>query len=305
MFLLLSLLACADKAPATDSEPGACAGSLPPGEVEVFATGFDLGVVGTEGLTFSPDGRLFVGGSGVGGGGYVAEIQPDGSWEPLVEVPGSVGLAWWGERLMVAGSDPETDTSAIYAVDPDARSAELWLSGLPGANFPAVTPWGTLMLADHGTEGLWEILPSGDWDTWVSGVPSPNGVAFSPEGDRAYVANTYGRPNTVTQVEIEGWTAGAVSALTTFPDGSTQDGVAMDAEGGLYVVNNLPGTIIRVSPDGAQELLAEDVNYGASMAFGEGAFDPCSLYVSSLFSEDVFRVGAGRLGLVPTRFVRP
>ena len=40
---------------------------------------------------------------------------------------------------------------------------------------------------------------------------------------------------------------------------------------------------------------------GYSLAFGEGAFDPCSLYVSSLFSSVAYRVGAGKLGLPPLR----
>ena len=73
----LLLLACSSTPAVVDTglQPSVCpSGSLEPGVVEVLATGFDVdGTVGTEGLVFSPDGRLFVGGSGIGGGSLIRQ----------------------------------------------------------------------------------------------------------------------------------------------------------------------------------------------------------------------------------------
>ena len=284
-----------------DPQPTCPVDSLSAGTVEVFATGFDVDVVGTEGLTFGADGRLYVGGSGYTGDGYVAEIATDGSWELLTPLPGSIGLAWWGDQLMVATANVGDGTPGVVAVDPDARTTSVFVGGLPGSNFPAVTPWDSLLMSYPGGTEVLEIRPDGTWEQWASDVPSPNGTAFSPDGSTVYVANTYTAPSTVARIEVEDGHATSVGVLATLPDGSTQDGVAVDVDGNLYVVNNLPGTIVRITPSGETTVVAEGVEFGASMAFGEGDFDPCSLYVSSLFSEDVFRVGVGVAGLVPHR----
>lgn len=299
-------VACAADKPAADTSAAGTGDSCPidtlaVGEVQVLATGFDVdGTEGTEGLAFSPDGRLFVGGSGVKGDGYVAEIQRDGAWSVVADVPGSVGLAWQGDRMLVAVSDAGDGTGGLVAVDPDSGEVEVRASGISGSNFPAVTPWGTVLVSSPSGGTLWEVR-DGAVSAWAEGVPSPNGIAFSPDGAMVYVANTYATPSTVASIPVTGDSAGAVGVLATLPDGSTQDGVAMDAAGNLYVVNNLPGTIARITPDGTVTTLAEGVAFGASLAFGEGAWDPCSLYVSSLFSPDVFRVGVGAPGALPFR----
>jgi len=268
-----------------------CHDDIAPGEVQVLASGFVVdGTTGTEGLAFSPDGRLFVGGSGVSGGGYVAEIQLDGSWDSVADVPRSVGLVWHEGQLLVATGDVGNGEGGLVGVDVDAGTVRVVASGIDGANFPAVSPWGTVLVSGPGGTTIWEA-DGAEVSVWAEGVPSPNGIAFAPDGDRAYVANTYGVPSTVASLPIVDGASGEVGVLATLPDGSTQDGVAIDAEGNLYVVNNLPGTIVRIAPDGAWEVVAEGVTFGASLAFGVGDFDPCSLYVSSLFSEDVFRVG--------------
>lgn len=268
--------------------------TLAAGEVEVFATGF-VDPTGTEGLTFDPAGRLFVGGIGVGGGGFVAEVQPDGSWERLLDVAGSIGLVHAFDTLLVATSNTGDGSAGLIAVDPDARTKTVFATGLPGANFAVGTPWGTLLVSDPSGDAIFEVDAQGTWSTWAEGVPSPNGMAFSPDGSVLYVANTYVNPSTVGQIEIQGAQAGPIGVLATLPDASTQDGVAIDSAGNLYVVENLPGLIVRIQPDGTWDQLASGVDYGASLEFGRGAFDPCSLYVTSLFGPDVYRVGVGEI----------
>ena len=302
--LWMWLLACggADKTPADTAPAGRCpADTLAAGTVEVFATGFETdGRAGTEGLTFGPDGRLYVGGSSVGAGGFVAEVQPDGTWARLADVDVAVGLAWHRDRLLVATGDVGDGTGGLVAVDPDAGTTAVVASGIDGANFPVVTPWGSVLVSSPGNWTIHEVTDGGV-TLWSDAVPSPNGLAFAPDGATLYAANTYATPSTVAAVPVVDRAAGAPAVLATLPDGSTQDGVAMDADGNLYVVNNLPGTIARISPDGDVHTVAEGVDFGASLAFGEGPFDPCSLYVSSLFGPHVFRVGVGAPGAPPHR----
>lgn len=295
LVLVLVLAACASPPEPPEETGPTCADDTPPvGAVSVFATGLQRdGFEGTEGIAFSPDGRLFVSGGGLDA---VAEITPDGEWSHVVDVPASIGATWWGDRLIVATDDAGDGTSGVVAVDPDARTAEPLARGMVGANFVTVTPWDTLLVSAPSADTVLEVTAAGDVEPWVEGVPSPNGMVFDLDRSTVYMANTYGVPSTVTSVAVDGEAAGAVGVLATLPDFSTQDGVALGASGQLYVVDNVPANIARIAPDGTWAIVAEGVAFGASLAFGEGRFDPCSLYVTSLFTDDVFRVGVGEPG---------
>lgn len=293
MTLLLAILACKGADSPTDT--GVCAASLPAGTVEVVASGFEVeGLVGTEGVVFSPDGRLFVGGTAAQGGGYVAEVQPDGTWSVLAEVPGSVGLAWWQDTLVVASGAEE---GGVVAVDVHSGETRWLATGIPSANFPLPTPWGTLLVATHTVDRVYEVQPDGAVSVWADALETPNGLAFSPDGAWLYVANTYGNPNRFGRIPVSGGVAGAWEPLAELPVGSTQDGLAIDAEGVVYIALNVPGQVARVQPDGAWEVLAEGVDWAASLAFGVGpGWDACSLYTTSLFSGELYQVGAGAPG---------
>jgi sugar lactone lactonase YvrE len=89
---------------------------------------------------------------------------------------------------------------------------------------------------------------------------------------------------------------GTPEKWVTFENGTTPDGVAIDSEGNVYVALNVVGQIARVDPDGNMSIVAENVATVASMAFGQGDFDPCSIYATSLFSEQLWRVGIGVAG---------
>lgn len=266
--------------------------SLPAGEVQVLAEGFVAdGLPGTEGLVFSPDGRLFVGGSGWQGGGYVAEVQPDGTWAAVADLPGSVGLAWWQDQLVVAASSD--DGGRIDAVSTDGVVTTL-TSALPGANFAAPTPWGSLLVSDPNDAVIWEVQPDGATASWLDGVPSPNGLVFSPDGRYLYAANTYASPADFHRIAVVDGAAAGFEVLATLDGAATQDGVALDGNGDVYVVLNVPSEVWRISAAGELALVAEGVAWGASMAFGVGdRWDPCSLYVTSLFDDVLFRVGVG------------
>lgn len=295
--LVLATLAACTGTPSEDSgQVLACAADSPAaGEVRVFASGLEHdGTNGSEGLVFSPDGRLFVGGAAYGGGGFVTEVDVDGTVAEMTPLVGSVGLEWWNDQLVVAvGKDGAAgEVGGVVLVDPSTWQTTVLTEEVTGANFPLVTPWDTLLVSAPGEDEIYEVTASGDTSLWLSDIPSPNGIVLRPDERSLYATQSYDEPVFVREVAVdEAHQAGAVTELVGLEAGATQDGVAMDADGNVYIVLNLPGEIIQVTPAGEVTRVASGVEFGASLAFGVAPFDPCSLYVTSLFSDALFQVG--------------
>lgn len=307
--LLVSLLLLAACAPAADKaddtgDPGgapACWTDLAPGEAVAVAEGL---TDGTEGVAFV-DGRLFV---SVDDG--VVEIGPDGTTTPLATTGAALGLAPAEGGLLVADPgeftlDGSGDDGRVLFVGLDGSVTEL-ATGLPNPNFVATAPWGEVLVSDDTHDTLWAVGKGGA-RVWVEGVTSPNGLGFSPEGDRLFAVSTFTSEPPLWVVPVDaGGAPGAPSAWVDLPAGSAPDGLAVDGDGGVLVALNLAGELARVDPDGGLTTLASDLPTPASLAFGEGAdWDPCSVYVTSLFGSEVWRVATGRTGVPLTRMAAP
>lgn len=294
LLLLAGILA---GCPSDDPDPAPtdpCADSAPPGSVRVVATGF---FGGTEGIAFSPDGRLFV-----SRGDVVEEVFPDGSHEEFASIPAEVGLTFWGGELIVASGDDGLpgDDGGVYAVDISDGAVRLLAGGIPGANFPVVTPWDTLLVSTPvGAEEIVEVSAGGDVLLWSADVPSPNGIGFSADGSAVYVVSTFTNPAPLWEVPIDEGVAGTPVELASWGTGVAPDGVAMGESGAVYIAQNLAGRVDRVDPaTGDETALGEGVQFAASAAFGVGAdWDVCALYVTSLFSGELYVVGAGERAL--------
>jgi DNA-binding beta-propeller fold protein YncE len=301
--LALLLVGCPSSDSGDDDDaptPALCADSVP-GEVAVIATGFvdSEGTVGTEGIAFSPEGRMFVGARDV-----IAEVFPDGSWQQIAAVPGSIGFAWWGEHLLVAASDSGlgNDLDGVHLVDVDSGEVTLLGEGLSGANFITVTPWGTLLVSDPGEVGILEQDGDGNVTSWQSELESPNGMVFSADTNTLYVATTFENPAPLWAVPLVAHEPQTPENLVEWAAGNVPDGLAIGQSGTVYVSQNIAGRIDAVTAEGAATELAWGVDYTASIAFGEGeGWDPCSLYSTSLFGGDIYRIGVGEAGLTPWR----
>ncbi len=159
------------------------------------------------------------------------------------------------------------------------------------------TPWGTILVSDdHPNDGkIFEVTWDGEVSTWSDEVPSPNGMVFSLDGNTLYVATTFTEPG-LWRIPVSDGAAGTPERWVAYVD-EAPDGVAIDSEGNVYVALNTAGQIAKVDPEGNDEILATGLTAPASIAFGQGDFDPCSLYATSLFTKNLSRVGAGVPGV--------
>jgi len=278
-----------------------CATDIDIGEVQAFGTPTPTT---TEGITFDATGRMFVSANYRDADDQLLEILSDGSNELRAEAESILGLQSDPRGILAAGFA----TGELLLIDPDAGTHEVLADGLGAPNFVVTTPWGTILVSDDspgdespGKDTIYEVTWDGQVSIWLrGGVPTPNGMVFSLDASTLYVAATFTEPGLWRVPVDESGTAGTpeywipIAADTLTP----ADGLTIDTEGNVYMAINIPiNGIVKVSPDGVVTPLAEGVASAASLAFGQGDFDPCSLYVTSLLGTQLWRVGTGVLGL--------
>ena len=309
--LLLALAACsspdADDTTPSDTADPACWDDLARGEALTLASGFDAG---TEGIAFV-DGHLLVsfpsGVVEVDGAGTVGVSTPLDHALGLTPAVGGVLVADPGEFTFDGSGD---DGHLRYVSLVPGYSADL-AGGMPNPNFVVATPWGEVLVSDDTGETLYAVdysRGSGVVRVWLDGVPSPNGMAFSPDGSVLYVASTFVSDPPIWAIPVgTDATPGAPESIATLDTGVAPDGLAVDVNGGIWVAANLSGEIVHVDPaDGSTTRLVHDLPTPASLAFGQGdAFDPCSIYATSLYGDTVSRIATGVQGLPVPQAVAP
>jgi DNA-binding beta-propeller fold protein YncE len=277
------------------SDARACATDIDVGEDRVF--GDPTPLLRSEGITFDADGRLYVSAQDPGDDqepDQLIEVMLDGSNDEVASAPSILGLESDARGILGAG----IQTANLLLFDPTDWSDEEIATGLGEPNFVVTTPWGTILVSDDrpGEGSILEVTWEGDVTTWSDEVPTPNGMVFSLDGGTLYVAATFEEAG-LWRIPVSGEGAPGVAEKWVPFDGTAPDGIAIDSEGNVYVALNAAGQIAKVDPEGNSSILATGMTGPASLAFGQGDFDPCSLYVTSLFIRDLYRVGAGVLGV--------
>lgn len=178
----------------------------PRGEVRVF-----LAYAGVpNGLAIGPDGRI-----------YIADRE-----HGILRVAASGG----GVEEVVSRAD----------LGPDFK----------GPNDLVFDRRGNLYFTDQGdtdlndpTGRVFRRNADGSLDRLLSNVPSPNGIALSPDETRLYVAVTFGQQVWHMPLRDDGRII-KVGVFQNFSGGfSGPDGLAMDSEGGLAVCQNRTGSV--------------------------------------------------------------
>jgi sugar lactone lactonase YvrE len=97
-----------------------------------------------------------------------------------------------------------------------------------------------------------------------------NEAILSPDGTWLYVNETFSRRLSRFRIATDG-SLGTRETVTTFGKGTFPDGLAFDGEGGVWITSIVSNRVIRVAPDGSQQLILEDVDE-AHVEWSEQAF---------------------------------
>ncbi|MDM0036960.1 SMP-30/gluconolactonase/LRE family protein [Variovorax sp. J22P271] len=195
-----------------------------------------------EGPVFDDLGNLYVADIPFG---RIFRIDPAGLWSQVAEYDGEPnGMKFLDARTLLV-TDYKNGLMRIDvatgAVTPhlQRRNSERF----KGVNDLVIDAKGSIYFTDQGQTGLhdstgrlYRLRPDGQLDLLLSNVPSPNGVALSPDGKVLYLAVTRG--NCVWRVPLlpDGSVA-KVSQFFTSYGPSGPDGLAVNAEGRVLVAN--------------------------------------------------------------------
>jgi sugar lactone lactonase YvrE len=275
----------------------ACATDIEVGEVQAFG---EESPSTTEGITFDLDDSLYVSARYLDAGtdDELLDVSLTGSFETAAASESILGLAAHEDGIIAAS----VGTGEVLLIDPSTGGVDIIAdgnaAGMEDPNFVVTTPWGTMLVSDDrvGEDTIYEVTWEGDVSAWVTGVPTPNGMVFSLDNGTLYVATTFEEAG-LWRVPVNAMgEAGTPTKWVAF-ETKAPDGVAIDSEGNVYVALNTAGEIAKVDPEGNDTIVASGVRGAASLAFGQGDFDPCSVYVTSLFDTQLRRVGIGVLGV--------
>lgn len=275
--------------------------TLPLDRASTFFDGLDH----PEGVAVHPDGSVWTGGEA----GQIYRIAPDGSAAEEIASTGgfALGIAFSPDATWLAVCDLKQ--ACVWRLDLDTRA----LRRLPAApddgaplqipNYPVFGPDGTLYVSDSGAfrEVSGRVLAIDAAErlrVWHAGPFNfANGMCLTPERDALYVVCSW-LPG-VERVEIRAdGSAGARTTVVMLPE-TVPDGVAVDAEGALYVSCYTPSRIYRVVPGRPPEVFVDDweahtLGNPTNLAFGGPGFD--QLFAANLGRWHVTRIEAGVRG---------
>lgn len=195
-----------------------------------------------EGPVVGADGSLYV--SDIPWG-RIFRIDAGGRWSLVAEYDGEPnGMKFLDDATLLI-----TDyRNGLMQLDVASGAVTPWLERRNSERFKGVNDLvfdreGNLYFSDQGQTGLhdpsgrvYRLRPNGQLDQLLGNVPSPNGVALSPDEKLLYVAVTRGNQVWRVPLQADG-SVSKVSAFFTSYGPSGPDGLAVDADGRLLVAN--------------------------------------------------------------------
>ena len=255
-----------------------------------------------EGPVFDDEGRLLVCDIPFG---RVFRIDADGHWSLVAE--------WDGEPNGMKFLDARTLLVCDYrhglmAVDLASGAVRPYLDRRNSERFKGVNDLvfdadGNLYFTDQGQTGLhdpsgrlYRLRPGGQLDLLLSNVPSPNGVALSPDGRVLYLGVTRG--NQVWRVPLlDDGSVSKVGAFFTSYGPSGPDGLAVDRSGRVVVANPGLGLAWVLSPRGEPEVVLRSAAGTSLTNVAFGGPDGRTLYCTESVSGSVLRATLEHPGL--------
>jgi len=265
-------------------------------ETDSFLEGPVFDAAGNLYVTDIPFGRIFC-------------IDPAGAWSQIAEYAGEPnGMKFLSEReLLIAdyrnGLMACDVASGVVRPFLERRNSERF----KGINDLVFDKAGNLYFTDQGQTGLhdptgrlYRLRPNGQLDLLLGNVPSPNGVALSPDERVLYLAVTRG--NAVWRVPL--LDDGSVSKVSTFftsngPSGP--DGLAVDTKGRVIVANPGLGCAWILDHQAQPDVVVRSP-LGASLTnVAFGGPDRQTLYCTESVSGSILRIELDTPGLPLSR----
>ncbi len=267
---------------------------------EVFIDVFEA----AEGLTFSADGKLYINANRA-----IWRAEPDGRVVKIRDVYTHLGMAGIGERDILAADfgptnvfrhGPNSD-GVIWRITPEGEKHGLD-TGFADPNFILVRRDGSYLVSDDGTDKIYLVDTDSTVSVWSSAIPYPNGIAFSLDESVLYAAQIFtgldpiGFDDSLWALPVKDGRPAGEARVVARTGGGGLDGLAVDELDRVYIADNGDGKIWRFDPATEElALIAEGMPSIASLVFGEGDFDPHSLYATSTFrgGGTIWRVRVG------------
>lgn len=208
-------------------------------------------------LALQPDGtHRLIGGQSVAGGTSLLPngiaMQNDGGF--LVANLGEQGGVW---RIAPDGTQSpwltKVDGHSVHRVNFVVNDAQgrVWacISATDGSDaYPLNTATGYIILQDaSGTRIV------------ADGLHYTNECRVSADGQFMYVNETFGRRLSRFRIGVTGELT-AKETVATFGKGDFPDGLALDAEGGAWVVCVGSNRVYRIAPDGRRQTIIDDAD---------------------------------------------
>ena len=237
--------------------------------------------------------------------GRIFRINPGGDWDLVAEWDGEPnGMKFLNEReLLVAdyrnGLMTVDVASGVVRPYLDRRNSERF----KGVNDLIFDAKGNLYFTDQGQTGLhdptgrlYRLRPEGRLEALLSNVPSPNGLALSPDECVLYLAVTRG--NQVWRVPLmEDGSVSKVSAFFTSYGPSGPDGLAVDESGRVIVANPGLGLVWILNARAEPELVLRSCADTSLTNIAFGGPDRKTLYCTESTTGSVLRAKLDIAGL--------
>jgi sugar lactone lactonase YvrE len=257
------------------------------------------------------DGRLYV--SEIFGERVVA-IDERGSVEVVLGLPGRrpSGLGWRPDGSMLVVSMQERELLTLTADGGLESVADLSALVDGDTNDMLVDERGNAYVGSFGYDYaageerraavLVLVDARGSARVVADDVWFPNGMAVTPDGATLLVAETPAERITAFTVTLGGSDDGSLTDRRVFAalDGARPDGIALDAEGAVWLASPGTGELLRVAEGGAV-LAGGPAPHGMAQACALGGPDGRTLFACCSPSHDPAEAAEGRSLIAATR----
>ena len=228
--------------------------------------------------------------------GGVAVTEPDGAqWyllpkEDLGLRPNGICLMEDGSFLVAHLGD---DKGGVFRISEDGTTTPFCVEAdgiaLPPTNYPHLDRKGRVWITvstrripralgySNGiADGFIVLVENGTARIAADGLGYANECLVHPDGKHLFVNETFSRRLSRFDIDENGNLSNR-TAVAEFGTGTFPDGMTFDTDGGIWITSIVSNRLIRISPDGTEEVMIEDC-------------DPAHLH----WVEDAFQ--AGRMG---------